>query len=57
MKSHNFSGNIAAFFAAALFGASVVATRVAVQKISNRSMPDRDPLNWHEPLDFDLNSS
>ena len=33
MKSHNFSGNIAAFFAAALFGASVVATRVAVQKI------------------------
>ena len=33
MKLHNVSGNISAFIAAALFGASVVATRVAVQKI------------------------
>jgi len=33
MKLHNASGNIAAFIAAALFGASVVATRVAVQEI------------------------
>jgi len=33
MKLNNASGNIAAFFAAALFGASVVATRVAVQEI------------------------
>ena len=33
MKSHNVSGNIAAFIAAALFGASVVATRLAVQEI------------------------
>jgi len=30
---HNFSGNFAAFLAASLFGASVVATRVAVQEI------------------------
>ena len=33
MKLLNLSGNFAAFLAAALFGASVVATRVAVQKI------------------------
>ena len=33
MKLHNVSGNISAFIAAALFGASVVATRVAVQEI------------------------
>lgn len=33
MISHNFSGNFAAFIAAGLFGASVVATRVAVQEI------------------------
>jgi len=33
VKLHNVSGNISAFIAAALFGASVVATRVAVQKI------------------------
>ena len=30
---HNLAGNIAAFIAASLFGASVVATRVAVQEI------------------------
>ena len=34
MMLHNFSGNFAAFFAAVLFGASVVATRVAVQEIA-----------------------
>ncbi|RLC15550.1 MAG: EamA family transporter [Deltaproteobacteria bacterium] len=33
MKLHNASGNLAAFIAAGLFGASVVATRVAVQEI------------------------
>ena len=33
MILHNFSGNFAAFIAASLFGASVVATRVAVQEI------------------------
>ena len=33
MKLHNASGNFAAFIAAGLFGASVVATRVAVQEI------------------------
>ena len=33
MILHNFSGNFAAFLAAGLFGASVVATRVAVQEI------------------------
>jgi len=33
MILHNFSGNLAAFLAAVLFGASVVATRVAVQEI------------------------
>jgi drug/metabolite transporter (DMT)-like permease len=33
MKLHNASGNFAAFLAAGLFGASVVATRVAVQEI------------------------
>jgi drug/metabolite transporter (DMT)-like permease len=33
MILHNFSGNFAAFLAASLFGASVVATRVAVQEI------------------------
>lgn len=33
MKLHNASGNFAAFIAASLFGASVVATRVAVQEI------------------------
>ena len=33
MILHNFSGNLAAFLAAGLFGASVVATRVAVQEI------------------------
>ena len=33
MIFHNFSGNFAAFIAASLFGASVVATRVAVQEI------------------------
>ena len=33
MIIHNFSGNFAAFLAAGLFGASVVATRVAVQEI------------------------
>jgi len=33
MKLHNASGNFTAFIAAGLFGASVVATRVAVQEI------------------------
>jgi drug/metabolite transporter (DMT)-like permease len=33
MILHNFSGNFAAFIAASLFGASVVATRVTVQEI------------------------
>lgn len=33
MKLHNASGNFAAFIAAGLFGASVIATRVAVQEI------------------------
>ena len=33
MKLHNASGNFSAFIAAGLFGASVVATRVAVQEI------------------------
>ena len=33
MILHNFLGNFAAFLAAGLFGASVVATRVAVQEI------------------------
>ena len=33
MILHNVSGNLAAFVAAGLFGASVVATRVAVQEI------------------------
>jgi drug/metabolite transporter (DMT)-like permease len=33
MILHNFSGNLAAFLAAGLFGASVVATRVVVQEI------------------------
>jgi drug/metabolite transporter (DMT)-like permease len=33
MRFHNYSGNLAAFLAAGLFGASVVATRVAVQEI------------------------
>ena len=33
MKLHNASGNFTAFIAASLFGASVVATRVAVQEI------------------------
>jgi drug/metabolite transporter (DMT)-like permease len=33
MILHNFSGNLAAFLAAVLFGASVAATRVAVQEI------------------------
>jgi drug/metabolite transporter (DMT)-like permease len=33
MILHNFSGNLAAFIAAGLFGASVVATRLAVQEI------------------------
>ena len=33
MKLHNASGNLAALIAAGLFGASVVATRVAVQEI------------------------
>jgi hypothetical protein len=33
VKFHNIYGNISAFIAAALFGASVVATRVVVQKI------------------------
>jgi hypothetical protein len=34
MIVRGFAGNIAAFVAATLFGASVVATRVAVQSIS-----------------------
>jgi drug/metabolite transporter (DMT)-like permease len=38
MVLHNFSGNFAAFLAAALFGASVVATRVAVQDIPPLSL-------------------
>jgi drug/metabolite transporter (DMT)-like permease len=38
MILHNFSGNFAAFLAASLFGASVVATRVAVQEIPPLSL-------------------
>ena len=38
MILHNFSGNFAAFVAAGLFGASVVATRVAVQEIPPLSL-------------------
>jgi hypothetical protein len=33
MILHDFSGNFAAFIAASLFGASVVATHVAVEEI------------------------
>jgi hypothetical protein len=33
MILHNFLGNFSALFAAGLFGASVVATRVAIQEI------------------------
>ncbi len=38
MILHNFSGNFAAFLAAGLFGASVVATRVVVQEIPPLSL-------------------
>ena len=38
MKIRNFSANFAAFLAASLFGASVVATRVAVQEIPPLSL-------------------